>query len=65
MSEDILKVNKEPPLAWLILNRPKANALNVPIINAIEKALDELWFDQEVHVVVIMGSGNMGLLRRS
>ncbi|WXG39389.1 MAG: enoyl-CoA hydratase-related protein [Candidatus Freyarchaeum deiterrae] len=57
MSEDILKVNKEPPLAWLILNRPKANALNVPIINAIEKALDELWFDQEVHVVVIMGSG--------
>ena len=57
MSEDIILVNKEPPLAWITLNRPKANALNVPIINALDKALDDLWYDQEIHVVVIMGSG--------
>ncbi|MEX2707053.1 MAG: enoyl-CoA hydratase/isomerase family protein [Candidatus Freyrarchaeum guaymaensis] len=57
MSEDIVIVKREPPLAWVIMNRPKANALNVALINALDKAFDDLWFDQEVHVVILMGAG--------
>lgn len=58
MSEDIVIVKKEPPLAWVIMNRPKANALNVALINALDKAFDGLWFDQDIHVVILMGSGD-------
>jgi enoyl-CoA hydratase/3-hydroxyacyl-CoA dehydrogenase len=58
MSEDIVIVKKEPPLAWVIMNRPKVNALNVALINKLDKTFDDLWFDKEVHVVVLMGSGD-------
>lgn len=57
LSENIVMVKKEPPLAWVIMNRPKANALNIALINALDKTFDELWFEQEIHIVILMGAG--------
>ncbi|MEM1658094.1 MAG: enoyl-CoA hydratase-related protein [Candidatus Jordarchaeales archaeon] len=51
-------LKKEPPLAWIILNRPKANAINQKLIDELDKALDELWFDKDTRVVIITGSGD-------
>jgi len=54
---ETLILKKEPPLAWIILNRPKANAINQKLIDELDKALDELWFDKDARVVIITGSG--------
>ncbi len=55
---ETLILKKEPPLAWIILNRPKANAINQKLIDELDKALDELWFDKDARVVIITGSGD-------
>ncbi|MCY0860094.1 MAG: 3-hydroxyacyl-CoA dehydrogenase/enoyl-CoA hydratase family protein [Sulfolobaceae archaeon] len=53
-----VKVRIEPPLAWVILNRPeKLNALSPELVEDINKALDELETDQRIRVVILTGSG--------
>ncbi|ARM75529.1 3-hydroxyacyl-CoA dehydrogenase/enoyl-CoA hydratase family protein [Acidianus manzaensis] len=48
----------EPPLAWIILNRPdKLNSLSVELINELNKILDELELNENVRVVIITGNG--------
>lgn len=52
----ILRV--EPPLAWIILNRPeRLNALNADMISELNKVLDELELNENVRVVIITGNG--------
>ncbi len=47
-----------PGVAWLTLNRPAArNALSVPLMTALEAALDDIEADPAVRVVVIAGAG--------
>ena len=59
MSEpDLLKVEKEGPVAWLIINRPeKRNALNMAFFSRLSERMIELDGDPEVRVVVIKAEG--------
>jgi enoyl-CoA hydratase/carnithine racemase len=46
-------------VAWLTLNRPAArNALSMPLMSALEEALDAVEADPSVRVVVIAGAGS-------
>ncbi|BDB98748.1 3-hydroxyacyl-CoA dehydrogenase/enoyl-CoA hydratase family protein [Saccharolobus caldissimus] len=48
----------EPPLAWIILNRPeRLNALNAELISELDRALDELEINDQVRVVILTGNG--------
>lgn len=59
MSEAVLLVEKEPPIGWLIFNRPeKLNALNTEMWRAIPDALADLEADPEIRVVVLRGAGD-------
>lgn len=57
--EDVLLVEKDGPIAWLKLNRPKVmNCLNRDILKALIEACDEIAEDREIRVVAIIGSGS-------
>ncbi len=50
---------REPPLAWLILNRPqRLNAINADLTADLDHCLTELWDDEEVRVLIITGAGD-------
>ncbi|MHA1594320.1 MAG: 3-hydroxyacyl-CoA dehydrogenase/enoyl-CoA hydratase family protein [Candidatus Baldrarchaeia archaeon] len=52
-------LRKEPPLAWIILNRPqRLNAISPEMVEELDKALDALWGDKEVRVLIITGAGD-------
>jgi len=56
-SADPLIVKHEPPLGWLILNRPQVrNALNLRTWQRIPEAIGELARDASVRVIVMTGS---------
>lgn len=56
--EEILERSREGRVLTLRLNRPKAgNSLSLPMIGALQSALDEAAQDEAVHVVVIEGTG--------
>jgi len=58
MAEEVLKVTRHPNYAVLTLNRPeKRNALNQPLIEALNKALAEFESDREVRALLIRGEG--------
>ena len=45
-------------VAWLTLNRPSArNALSVPLMTALERALEAIEDDHGIRVAVIAGAG--------
>ncbi len=51
-------LNKENKVAEVVLNRPEVhNAINLDLIKALSKALDECWKDDNVKVVVLRGEG--------
>ena len=51
-------VRIQPPLAWIILNRPsKLNAISLEMLGELSRALDELEEDERVRVVLITGEG--------
>ncbi|AAK42645.1 3-hydroxyacyl-CoA dehydrogenase/enoyl-CoA hydratase family protein [Saccharolobus solfataricus] len=53
-----LIIRIEPPLAWIILNRPeRLNALNPELVSELDKSLDELESRSDVRVVIITGNG--------
>lgn len=55
---DVLLVEKEAPVTWLKLNRPRVlNSLNVELLNALLSACDEIARDKETRVVIITGAG--------
>jgi len=50
---------KEPPIGWIILNRPeRLNAINAEMIEEISRALDMFEEDKDVRVVVFKGAGD-------
>jgi len=52
-----VKIVREPPIAWIILNRPeKMNALSLKMLDEISRVLKGLLTDKEVKVVLIKGS---------
>lgn len=57
MNDPILLTAVEPPLGWLIFNRPdKLNALNLATWEAIPRALSELEDDSRVRVILLRGA---------
>lgn len=55
---DILVRTQEGAIRTLRLNRPRAgNSLSLPMIAALQSALDEAACDDSVHVVVLEGTG--------
>lgn len=59
MSTDAVLIEKRGRVGLLTINRPKAlNALDVPTLEALERALTQLEQDPEVRAVVITGAGD-------
>ena len=51
-------VEKEPPLAWLTLNRPEVrNALSLEMLNSISGALDQISADDSVSILILRANG--------
>ena len=58
MADDVLKVTRHDNYAVLSLNRPeKRNALNQPLIEALNGALAQLESDKEVRALLLRGEG--------
>ena len=58
MSEQVLLIERDGPVAILRLNRPKVhNSLNVATLKALIEACHDIATDKEIRVVVITGSG--------
>src|SRR5579862_1586478 len=56
-SVDPLIVTHEPPIGWLVLNRPQVrNALNLATWNRIAEGVAELASDDSIRVIVMRGS---------
>ena len=55
---DVLLIEDLGPVRRLTLNRPKAlNALNGPLMDALERALDDAEADDAVSVLILRGAG--------
>ncbi|ALL00473.1 putative 3-hydroxyacyl-CoA dehydrogenase [Pyrodictium delaneyi] len=53
-----LLIRIEPPIAWIVLNRPsKLNAISPEMLRELGETLDELEEDERIRVVVLTGSG--------
>ncbi len=58
MAEEVLKVTRHPNYAVLTLNRPeKRNALNQPMIEALNNALVKFESDREIRALLLRGEG--------
>ncbi|HQD83127.1 MAG TPA: enoyl-CoA hydratase/isomerase family protein, partial [Quisquiliibacterium sp.] len=58
-AEPILIATHDGPVLTLRLNRPKAgNSLSLPMIAALQTALDAAASDDAVHVIVLEGTGD-------
>lgn len=54
----VMLIKKEPPIAWLTLNRPQVlNSLNRELLLGLSSALKEIGQDGQTRVVVIIGTG--------
>jgi enoyl-CoA hydratase/3-hydroxyacyl-CoA dehydrogenase len=52
-----IKIVQEPPLTWIILNRPeKLNALSLRMLDELSSALEELSTDKSIRVILIKGN---------
>jgi enoyl-CoA hydratase len=60
MTEDVLLVDRDGPVATLTLNRPDAmNALSSALRDALARAFRALQDDPEIRVVVVTGAGRV------
>ena len=58
MSEEVLKIEKDGPVAWLVLNNPeKRNVMGFEFFNGLIEKFNELDRDPDVRVVVIRAEG--------
>ncbi len=59
MTEDILLVEERPPARILTLNRAQVrNALNLELLQALEQAVDEARFAEDLRILIITGAGD-------
>lgn len=59
MSETIRLSEPQPNVAVITLNRPEAmNSLNLELLQALEKKIDDLRFDTRIRVIVLTGAGD-------
>ena len=58
MAEPLVRSERRGAVALLTLNRPdKLNAINVPVIEALDAALDAAEADESVRAIVVAGAG--------
>ena len=58
MADEVVKVTRHPNYAVLTLNRPeKRNALNQPVIEALNDALLKFENDKEIRALLLRGEG--------
>jgi enoyl-CoA hydratase/carnithine racemase len=58
MAEELLVIERTPPVATIRLNRPQQrNALSLELMRALIRSLEELSADKEIAVVVLTGDG--------
>ena len=61
--ESNLIVRREPPLAYLIVNRPKArNALTAAMWTELAAAMNALSDDVDIRVVILTGAGDRSFI---
>ena len=57
-AENLILIEKEGHVAWLVINRPQQmNALSMAMINGLRDAIRQLEADSEVRVIVLKGEG--------
>ena len=56
---DLVSIIKEGRVARLEIKNGKNNLLNTGVINELERAIDALWNDKEIYVIVVSGSGDV------
>jgi enoyl-CoA hydratase/carnithine racemase len=62
-ADDALLVHREPPLAWVVVNRPQArNALSVAVWEGLAAAIEALAADPEVRVIILRGAGEQAFI---
>jgi enoyl-CoA hydratase len=55
----MVEVRREPPIAWVTLNRPeRLNALNSQALIDLREAFQHLSHDDEVRVIILTGAGD-------
>jgi enoyl-CoA hydratase len=57
MSYEFLQISAEGPVTTIQLNRPKVNALSLPLIQELARAVKEAEQDDSVRVIVLTGTG--------
>lgn len=56
--KETIIVKYEPPIAWIVLNRPKKlNALSPKMLQELSETLDELEEDDRIRVLIMTGAG--------
>lgn len=59
MTSPCLIIEKNPPIAWLKLNRPEsANALNKALLSALLQATEQIRGDKQILIVAVIGHGH-------
>ena len=60
---DLLVLKLEPPLAWMVINRPAAhNALNSEVWKGIAETAQRLARDESVRVIILRGAGEKAFI---
>jgi len=63
MSGDEIILKKEKGVATVVFNRPEVhNALNTPMADALEKAVDEIENDRSIRALILTGAGDKSFL---
>ncbi len=63
MAEKSLLVRREPPLAWVVVNRPQAhNALNTEVWEGLAAVAMQLGDDPEIRVIILRGAGERAFI---
>ncbi len=58
MDQETVLIRREPPLGWLVLNRPQVrNALNLDTWRRIAGGIGELEADPAIRVIILRGAG--------
>ena len=58
-SEGLISIIRDNRVARLEIRNGKNNLLNAGVLNELENAIDLLWNDKEIYVIVIAGSGEV------
>lgn len=62
-AESVLQILREPPIAWLIINRPQShNALNAKVWRALAAEVNRLAQDDKIQVLIIRGAGDKAFI---